>query len=273
MNDALLIPSPTGTTRLYAVVGDPIAQVQAPTLLNRLFAERGIDALMLPVQAGAADFATVIEGLKRIGNLDGLLITVPHKLAVAAHADEQSLTVALTGSSNALRRQADGRWLADNFDGAGFVAGLRHAGRDPEGWRVALFGSGGAGSAIAVALLQAGIDRLDLFDVDQARAARFAARLEQYWPGQVHVLEAARPGEVELAINATPIGMRPDDPLPFDLEGLAPRTLIADIIMKPAETRLLQSAAARGHAVQPGIHMLSSQLGLYRQFFGLDPAQ
>ncbi|MEE4465611.1 shikimate dehydrogenase, partial [Azotobacter chroococcum] len=149
MNDALLIPSPTGSTRLYAVVGDPIAQVQAPTLLNRLFAERGIDALMLPVQAGAADFATVIEGLKRIGNLDGLLITVPHKLAVAAHADEQSLTVALTGSSNALRRQANGRWLADNFDGAGFVAGLRHAGHEPEGWRVALFGSGGAGSAIA----------------------------------------------------------------------------------------------------------------------------
>nr|AXL06299.1 shikimate dehydrogenase [uncultured bacterium] len=70
-------------------------------------------------------------------------------------------------------------------------------------------------------------------------------------------------------MNATPLGLRPGDPLPFRPDSLAPRSVVADIIMKPRETRLLREAAALGHDVHYGIHMLDGQLDSYRAFFGL----
>ncbi|WP_369267135.1 shikimate dehydrogenase family protein, partial [Streptomyces harbinensis] len=112
-------PAISGTTRLFAVLGDPVAQVRAPALLNGLFARTGRDAVLVPVQARAADLPAVARGLMRAGNLDGLLVTVPHKAAMLALADEVSPAAALSGTTNALRRTAHGRWHADNFDGAG----------------------------------------------------------------------------------------------------------------------------------------------------------
>lgn len=262
------IPSPKGSTRLYAVIGNPVAQVQAPELLNRIFADEGIDAVMVPVQASPEHLGTVIEGLKSIGNLDGILITIPHKFAAVDHLDRVSPMVELAGSTNALRREADGSWLGENFDGLGFVAGLRKHGHDLAGKTIALIGAGGAGAAIAPALLEAGAARLHLTDSTEEKAHALATRLNRRWPDAVEVSRQPRLDDADIAINATSLGLREDDPLPFLLDALKAETLVADIIMKPAETKLLRQAAASGHAIHHGIHMLSEQIGLYRRFFG-----
>jgi shikimate dehydrogenase len=178
-----VIPSPRGTTRLYAVVGDPVAQVQAPAMLNRLFSESAIDAVMVPVWARPEDFAIVIERLKAIGNLDGMLITIPHKFTIRAHVNRVSPMVELSGAINAVRREADGGWRGENFDGFGFVAGLSRSGFDPRGKTVALVGAGGAGSAIAAALMEAGTAQLLLTDVVREKADRVADRLARHWFG------------------------------------------------------------------------------------------
>ncbi|MEU2064793.1 shikimate dehydrogenase [Streptomyces sp. NPDC013455] len=260
----------SGTTRLYAVLGDPVGQVRSPGLLNPLFARLGIDAVLVPVHVRPDDLETVLRGLTRVGNLDGLFVTVPHKTAAARLADRRSPTVELTGSANALRPEPDGTWLADNFDGSGFVAGLVQAGHRPKGAKAALIGAGGAGSAIAAALLGAGVDRLTLTDPDTPRLTALADRLAAHWPGRVHA--AARPplSDCDIAVNATPLGLRPDDPLPFPPRQLPPGAVVADIIMKPHDTRLLREAAAHGLAVHHGHHMLAGQLDSYRAFFGLD---
>jgi shikimate dehydrogenase len=263
-------PRITGATRLYAVLGDPVAQVQAPTLLNPLLAALGRDAVLVPVHAPVDRFADVVRGLQAVANLDGLLVTVPHKAAVRRFADRLGPAVELSGSANALRRESDGRWHADNFDGAGFVAGLEAAGHRAAGARVTLVGTGGAGCAIAPALLMAGAERVELCDLDPARTAALAARLEARWPGRVG--RATRPvtDGADIVVNATPLGLRQDDPLPFDPAALAPGTLVADIIMKPRVTPLLRAAAGRGLPVHYGAPMLESQLALYRTYFGLD---
>jgi len=261
------LPCPTGSTRLFAVIGHPVAQVQAPALMNRLFVERKIDAVLVPVAARPEDFPAVVEGLKRIGNLDGILITVPHKFAACDHADHLGETARLAGSANALRREPDGTWSADNFDGIGFVRGLEQAGHQPKGKLVGLIGAGGAGASIAAALLLQGVATLTIFDMSTERAGALAQRLEAKWPGRVCAVPTPALVESDILINATPAGLRPEDPLPFVLDGVRPGTVIADIIMKPAETPLLKAAAPRGLSIHPGIHMLSEQIELYREFF------
>ncbi|WP_370786331.1 shikimate dehydrogenase family protein, partial [Actinomadura fibrosa] len=118
----------TGTTRLLAVLGDPVEQVRAPSLVNPLLERLGRDAVLVPMRVRPPDLAEAVRGLRRIGNLDGLLVTVPHKIEICRYADELAPAAAVAGSANALRREPDGRWRADNFDGVGFVRGLRAAG-------------------------------------------------------------------------------------------------------------------------------------------------
>ena len=259
----------SGSTRLYVVLGDPVAQVQSPGLLNPLFAELDVDAVLVPVHAPVPDLERIVAGLQAVANLDGIFVTVPHKPAVAGLADRRSPMVEITGSANALRREADGRWYAENFDGTGFVAGLAGAGHDPKARRVTLVGAGGAGSAIAAALLAAGVGRLAVCDPDTAKLTALRARLDAHWPGRTSVSAEPDTAGAEIAVNATPLGLRPGDPLPFRPAELAPGSVVADIIMKPRETRLLREAAVLGHHVHCGIHMLEGQLAAYRAFFDL----
>lgn len=260
----------TGSTRLLAVLGDPIHQVRAPALVNPLLDRLGRDAVLVPVHVRPADLAEVVGGLRRIGNLDGLLVTVPHKFEICRYADELAPTAAFVGSANALRREPDGRWRADNFDGVGFVRGLRGAGHEPAGRRFTLVGAGGAGTAVASAVLAAGAAHLTVCDTDAARLDALAGRLGERWPGRVTCSIEPRVEEADIAVNATPLGLRPADPLPFDPHALRPGGVVADIIMKPRDTRLLQVAAALGLRVHHGSHMLDHQLACYRRFFRLD---
>ncbi|MFF5258021.1 shikimate dehydrogenase family protein [Actinomadura viridis] len=280
-----MTPHITGTTRLLVVLGDPVTQVRAPSLVNPLLARLGVDAVLVPVHAPAARLGTIVRGLRAMGNLDGMLVTVPHKIAVCAYADELSPAARLAGCVNALRREPDGRWRGDNFDGAGFVRGLTAAGHDPSGRRVLLVGAGGAGRAVAVALLEAGAARLTVRDVDAGRCAELVDRLRAVWPDRIEAaLDGERPAgkrpdgvhvdggqvDADIAVNATPLGMRPDDPLPLRPGSLRPGTVVADIIMRPRRTPLLAAAEAAGHPVHHGGHMLDHQLDLYRRFFRLD---
>ncbi|MEU9605862.1 shikimate dehydrogenase [Streptomyces sp. NPDC048057] len=258
-----------GATRLYAVLGDPIAQVKAPALMNPLFARLGLDAVLVPVHARPAHLDAVVRGLRQVDNLDGMFVTVPHKVAVRRLADRCGPAVDVVGSANVLRREPDGCWLAENFDGSGFVTGLLTAGHEPKGAHVALFGTGGAGSAIAAALLDAGVDRLSAYDTDTAKLHALVARLDAHWPDRVRALTAPHPQGADIAVNATPLGLRPDDPLPFSPDSLPPGGVVADIVMEPRETPLLREAATLGHPVHHGIHMLEGQLDAYRTFFGL----
>lgn len=262
-------PSISGTTCLFVVLGDPVAQVRSPALMNPLFARLDIDAVLVPVHARPEHLDQIVNGLRRVGNLDGIFVTVPHKGAICRLADRWSPTVEVAGSANALRREPDGSWYAENFDGLGFVTGLLGAGHDPKGRRVALIGAGGAGSAIAAALLAAGADRLSICDTDTAKLDGLHSRLDIHWPGRTVTSTKPRLDGADIVVNATPLGLNPQDPLPFPPDHLPAGCIVADIIMEPQETRLLREAAAGGHRIHHGIHMLDGQLDSYRDFFDL----
>jgi shikimate dehydrogenase len=259
---------PSGTTDLYVILGDPVAQVQAPLIFNDIFRRAQRDAVMVALHVSAANLAATFAGLKHIANLRGISLAIPHKGPMLGLVDEASEMAQVVGATNAVRRNADGRWFADMFDGMGFVNGLAGAGHAIKGRNALLVGAGGGGSAIAAALLQQGVAQLRIADIDTARVTTFVARLAARWPGRVAVAASADPAGADLVINASPMGLRPDDPLPIDPARLDAGALVADIIMKPPETALLKAATARGHSTHRGILMFAGQIRPYAEFFG-----
>jgi shikimate dehydrogenase len=261
----------TGHTRVFAILADPIAQVKAPQGLNRIMAARGVDGVMVPLQVAPAGLPALLAGLRAVDSFGGCIVTMPHKTAVVPLLDRVSDAARLVGAVNVVRREPDGSLVGEILDGAGFVAGLRHAGHEPRGRRAYLAGAGGAANAIAFALAEAGIARLTIHNRTPARIQDLFGRLRRLHPDLVLASGGADPGGHDLVVNATSLGLRPDDPLPLDPEGLGPDQLVAEIIMEPAETALLRAAAARGCRTHPGLPMLASQLDLMADFMGMTP--
>ncbi len=156
-----------------------------------------------------------------------------------------------------MRRDADGRWFGDHCDGDGFVAGLRQAGCEPRGKRVLLVGAGGAGSAIAHALVDAGVAKLALHEADIARREDLARKLRAYGPVEPQV-GSADPTGYELVINATPLGMKPGDALPIAVDKLAPSTFVGDVVTVPEVPPLIEVARAKGCGTMTGKGMFEA---------------
>jgi len=250
-----------GETRIVAILGDPIAQAKSPQLFNALFERHGVNAALVPFHVPATNLGTVLDGLRDIANLAGVVVTVPHKLHATAYATQLSDSAQQTGAVNCLRREADGSWTGAMFDGVGFVKGLEGRQHIVRGKSALIVGTGGAGVAVAHALIDAGIVSLDLFDRSAASLQRLAGSLRAR--GSKTVIgesQACARAKHDLVVNATPCGMHPDDPVPIDLAEAAPHAVIADLIMKPAETRLLENAKARGLAVHPGRYLLENSV-------------
>src|SRR5581483_11815953 len=258
-----------GKTILYGVIGDPVFAVRSPEWFNALFERQGINAVMLPMRVAREELKAAFDGLKRIDTLRGLVITMPHKASMCALLDTLGPAARALGAVNAARRMEDGRWIGDMFDGRGCVEGLRGQGREVSGRSVFLLGTGAAGAAVSFALAEAGVRQLALHDVDAHRCESVAARIGAAFPNTQMSVEPLRPNAAyDIVINATPLGMQPDDPLPFDPAPLPETTLVVDVVTKPELTPLLIRAKQTGHRTHSGRFMHAGQAMEAARFFG-----
>ncbi|MFJ4345319.1 shikimate dehydrogenase family protein [Pseudomonas sp. NPDC089401] len=255
----------SGTTRVFAILADPVAQVKSPQALNRLARERDEDSVLVPLHVAPADLGRVVAGLRAVQSIGGFVVTVPHKTAVVEYCDTVSDAVRQVGAANVVIRSADGRLHGHNLDGLGFVAGLRLAGIEPEGLSVYLAGAGGAACAIAFALAQAGVRALTVYNRTPAKARQLLDRLAVAHPGLSMGVGSDNPSEHDLVVNATSLGMREGDALPCDVTRLEPGQVVAEIIMEPASTPLLQAAKRQGCQTHPGVSMMEGQIELIFQ--------
>ena len=243
MTDAIRI---TGATRLYAIVGDPIAQVRSPEVFTERFAAAALDAVLVPAHVPADRFDEIVPALMQLRNLDGLLVTVPFKARMLRFAQRLGPTAKSIGALNALRREADGSWTGDMYDGAGFVRGAERKGQRLRGRRVALFGAGGAGSAIACALAEAGVQSIAIIDPVSGKAAALVEKLRAAFPGCAIAFATAKPADADMVVNASPVGMKPGDGMPADLGALRADTLVGDVVVLATPTPLIQHAIESG---------------------------
>jgi shikimate dehydrogenase len=258
----------SGHTSLIAHLGYPTESFKAPMIYNPWFENKGIDTVVVPMGVRADDYPAFFRSLFRLSNIRGALITMPHKVTTVGLLDETSLAVKIAGSCNAVLRRDDGSLLGDMFDGEGFTRGARRKGFDFAGADCLVVGTGGVGSAIAAAIAAQRPRSIALCDIRGQIVASLAERLRQYYSDlPVHIRETD-PAGYDLVVNATPLGMQRNDPLPFDPGRLNRDTFVGEVVLSTEMTPLLLAAEARGCRYQIGTDMLFEQIPAYLEFFG-----
>ena len=255
----------SGATRLFPIIGDPIKYVESPMRLTRTFEERDYNGICVPLQVAADALDAVMAGLTVSRNVDGILVTMPHKFTAFAHCATSSERAKMLGVVSVIRRNLDGTWHGDMLDGLAFVKAQKDHGAEPEGARALLVGAGGAGSAIAIALLEAGVGELVIHDADDSRVATLIDLLSGLGQGRVSA-GPPDPTGCDLVCNATPMGMNEGDPLPVDAALLTSSMFVGDVIAGHGVTPFLQAAEAAGCKTASGGHMVEAALDVMADF-------
>jgi shikimate dehydrogenase len=250
----------TGATRLSIIVGDPIAQVKSPGGVTQAFIDRGHDGILVPVQVGVEDLAALLDVADTLKNLDGIIVTVPHKFACFKHCKSASDRANFLGAVNIMRRRKEGGWHGDMVDGLGFVGAVKAKGFDPKGKRALQIGAGGAGSAIAMALVEAGVSELAIHDGDDARRDSLIGRLKSLGKAAIKA-GSPDPSGYDLVANATPAGMNAGDPLPVDTAKLTSATFVGCVITVPAVSPVIAEARRIGCPTSTGTEMFNALQG------------
>ena len=245
-----------GATRVHYIVGDPIAQVRSPAGVTQAFVEQGHNAIVIPAQVSSNDLSRWLAGVSLARNVDGIIVTVPHKFSCYELCSTSSERAGFLRAVNTMRRNADGSWHGDMFDGLGYVAAMRQKGCEPAGKRALLVGAGGAGTAIAHALLSAGVGELAIHDADPVRRDSLVQRLQTLGLGRVSV-GTDNPRGFDIALNATPMGMQDGDPLPIDASHFSPAMLVGCVVTLPAVPPMIERARATGCQTITGTDMFA----------------
>jgi shikimate dehydrogenase len=261
-----------GSTTLIAHVGYPTDSFKSPMIYNPWFEQAGINAAVVTMGIKPEDFTECFKALFKLTNLRGALVSMPHKVAVMDLVDELTPTARIAGACNAVLRRPDGSLLGDQFDGAGFVRGVLGKGLKVQGARVLVSGCGGVGAAIAASLAEQSPAELALFDTRADSEQGLAQRLAAHY-SQIRIGTGSKdPVGYDLIVNATPMGMKEGDPLPFDVSRIDPHTFVGEVVMKREVTPLLAAARARGCRTQIGTDMLFEMIPAYLAFFGFGQA-
>lgn len=250
-------------SELVGVFGDPIAENPTIVMLEAAFKHLKLNWRYLNIQVHASDLANAITGLRAF-NMQGINLTIPHKVAVLEFLDEVAPDAALIGAVNTVRREGS-KLIGENTDGKGFMRALSEAGVDATGQRVVVLGAGGAARAITVELALAGAAHIDVVNRSQARGETLVALLNDRTPvrsGYVPWTPKYRiPGGSTLIINATSIGLYPNvtKQPDIDFSSLNSDMLVCDVIPNPADTLFLKSARQQGARTLDGLGMLVYQ--------------
>ncbi len=264
---------------LVGLVGDGVMPSLTPPMHEREGDVQGLRYLYSPVDLlelglSGESVGQLLQCARSLG-FNGLNITHPCKQLVLQHLDEITPDAEKLGAVNTVVIQ-EGRFIGHNTDFSGFAAALAAGLPNARLDRVVQLGAGGAGSAVAYALLTAGVRHLDLVDVDTARAAARAAELSGFFPDSTVTARttAELPQLMPLAdglVHCTPVGMAAHPGLPLDISLVESRHWVADIVYRPIETELVREARAKGCEVLDGGRMAVGQAAdAFRIFTGLD---
>jgi shikimate dehydrogenase len=241
----------SGTTKIVALLGYPVEHSLSPDMHNRAFERMGLDYCYVAFPVRPDLLRDAVAAIRAL-DLGGVNVTVPHKESVMPMLDLIDSEASFIGAVNTVVNR-DGKLVGYNTDGRGFMRSLEEQNIDTGGQRVLIVGAGGAARAISYYLSEAARELL-LYDIDREKAERLAADLSINRKN-VAILPALEGLEdVDIIVNATPLGLSPDDPLPFDVSELRPDQIVGDLIYRP--TRLQEEAAQSGCRTFDGLGML-----------------
>jgi shikimate dehydrogenase len=266
-----------GPAYLLGLIGSGIQASRTPTMHEREGARRGFRTLyklidLTPLNLTADALPELLTNCQRLG-FNGLNITHPCKQAIIPLLDELSEDAAAIGAVNTVVFK-DGRRIGHNTDWWGYTDGFQRGLPDADLGRVLQLGSGGAGSAVAYALLRMGVRALMIFDIDKAKAQALADDLNGRFEGRAVAVDdaAAAAATATGLVQCTPVGMAAHPGLPIAADALRPGLWASEIVYFPLETEFLRAAKARGCRVVDGSGMAVGQaVRAFELFTGVIP--
>ena len=252
----------SGKTRLLALIGHPVEHSLSPAIHNASFAAEGLDYVYVALDVRPEDLPAAVRGAAALG-FRGFNVTMPHKRAMIPLVDDADEAARVSGAVNTV--VVEGPSLrGHNTDGGGMVLACEEAGVELSGRRVLLLGAGGAAAAVALAFGGEGAEQLRVANRSVQHALDLRDKLRAAGLKRVEVYpydaldEAAR--DTEVIVNATPLGMKDEDPLPIPSEHLGEGRIVCDAVYRPGrETALIWEARRRGARVVTGERMLLYQ--------------
>jgi shikimate dehydrogenase len=257
-------------TRLIALLGDPVSHSLSPAFQNAAIRAAGLNAVYLALHSDERSFATLLTSLARTGSAGN--ITVPHKQRAAALLEVSSSAVEKTGACNTFWLEG-GRVHGDNTDVEGFAAAARSLIGSPAGARVLVLGAGGAARAAVLALLQARADAVHVLNRTPGRARSLRDALDPDGRRVTVLEDPDSPGRegYDMMVNATSLGLRGDDPVPFDPTLPVRLGAVLDMVYRARPTPLVAAARTAGIPAIDGREMLLHQgAASFRRWFGRD---
>ncbi|HEX6751077.1 MAG TPA: shikimate dehydrogenase [Longimicrobium sp.] len=265
-----MTPPATAATRVLALLGDPVSHSLSPVFQNAAIRALGLDGVYVALRCSGDDAPGLLRALARAGG--GGNVTVPHKGAAARAVDRPSEAVEATGACNCFWLE-DGEIRGDNTDVHGVTAAIRSLmGRSIAGARVLLIGAGGAARAAAYALASHAAGEIVILN----RTPERAREMLRFARPATGVRVALTPREVgadgfDLAINATSLGLRPDDALPLDPEIVQVDAALDLVYTRTGETPWVRAMRERGIPTSDGREMLLHQgAEAFRRWWGVD---
>lgn len=238
----------TGKTMITGLIGYPVEHSLSPLMHNRAFNELGLDYCYVTFRVEPSMLEEAVSGIRALG-IRGVNVTVPHKENVIKFLDRIDDEALEIGAVNTIVNK-DGILTGFNTDGRGFMASLRENCIDPAGKKILLIGAGGASRAVAYYLSKIA-GELVIYDIDAEKAKNLSASLK----GKTRIAEnLSKDSDADIIINATPLGLKEDDPCPINTDYLKNNQIVIDLIYK--KTRLLEEAGKKGCIIIDGLGML-----------------
>jgi shikimate dehydrogenase len=244
-------------TRVLTLLGDPVSHSLSPTIQNEAFRKAGVDGVYVAVRCAADDLFGFMRGLSRAGG--GGNITLPHKEKAAAVVDVPSEAVRRTGACNTFWGGPEGKVHGDNTDVDGFRRAARAFVGSLRNMRVLLLGAGGAARATLMALLEEEAHEVVLLNRSTERARAVARRIGGAHARVVPLAEELRSQSFDLVVNATRLGLDPNDPPPFDFELLTRVGAAMDLVYGRHATPFVRAAEAHSIRATDGSEVLVQQ--------------
>ncbi len=242
----------TGKTKIIGIFGDPIEHTLSPLIHNEAFRCLELDYCYVPFHVKRENLKIAVEAIKAL-NIKGVNITVPHKETVISYLDELSEEAKVIGAVNTVLNE-EGKLKGFNTDVKGFLLSLKEEGISVRNKNVLVIGAGGASKAVVYGLLKEG-GKVYIYNRTKSKALAIKEQMNKY--GFIEVLnkiEENLSDKVQIIINATSLGLKKEDPLPFDPEILDSKHVYYDIVYP--ETKMIKEASKRGCKAIGGLGML-----------------
>jgi len=255
----------SGKSRVYGLLGDPVAHSLSPLMQNHAFHSYGIDAVYTPFHVVPNNLPAAVAGLRAL-DIAGVSVTIPHKETILALLDQVDPAAQLIGAVNTVVNN-NGSLIGHNTDASGFISTIQQElNFQPAGHEVLILGAGGACRAAAVALASADVKTITIANRHQARAEKLVNDLEVHFPAVQFSATNYLSGlfldslsAVDLVVNTTSVGLHGEDVSFLPLENIKCSALIFDMIYSPSETPLIKNARSLGLVCADGLGMLAAQ--------------